>query len=377
MKFDNCDNATQSNKLRALIVGGFIDYQIQLANSLVDKGWEVEVAITRKSIPEDYENCCIDGARMYPIGRGKSKRDPSNIFALREFWKKLREFNPNVVHMQLGGTLTDFSLLPMLRLYPLVTTFHDVNLHRGEESLSRRFYRYWLRRASDHIFVHGDFLKRQMMSEYDVNPDIVHPIPFGEHEVEPFMRCATINREEVEDTVLFFGRIFEYKGLDYLIRTEPIISENIPGVRFVIAGVGEDISRYLNMMIHKERFEVHNYRISYEEGAKLFQECSVVVLPYIDGSQSGIIPTAYAFKKPLVATSIGGIPELIDDGSTGILVPPKEVGSLAEAIIKLLRNKELRLSMGEKGFRKLKEDMSWERIADKTITIYKAAMSHR
>ncbi|NYT11117.1 MAG: glycosyltransferase family 4 protein [Methanomassiliicoccales archaeon] len=377
MTFDYRNNVTESERLRVLIVGGFIDYQIQLANSLVSNGWEVEVAITRKSIPEDYENCYNDGINIYPIGRGKSKRDPSNIFALLEFWSKLRKFNPDVVHMQLGGTFTDFSLLPMLRIYPLVTTFHDVKLHRGEASLRRRFYRYWLRRASDHIFVHGDFLKSQMISEYNVNPDIVHPIAFGEHEVDPFIRNANINQEEVDNTVLFFGRIFEYKGLDYLIKAEPMISEEVPGVRFVIAGVGEDISRYLDMMVHRDRFDVRNYRISYEEGAKLFQECSLVVLPYIDGSQSGIIPTAYAFKKPLVATSIGGIPELIDDGSTGILVPPKEVGTLARAIIKLLRDKELRQSMGEMGFRKLKTDMSWERIADRTITIYNQAMTQR
>ena len=80
-------------------------------------------------------------------------------------------------------------------------------------------------------------------------------------------------------------------------------------------------------------FIVYNYRIPYKEGAELFQRCSVVALPYIDASQSGVIPTAYGFKKPVVVTEVGAIPEIVGDGITGFIVPPRNPEALAEAIV--------------------------------------------
>jgi glycosyltransferase involved in cell wall biosynthesis len=128
------------------------------------------------------------------------------------------------------------------------------------------------------------------------------------------------------------------------------------------------------MMINRDNFIVHNYRIPYKEGAELFQRCSVVVLPYIDASQSGVIPTAYGFKKPVVVTNVGSIPEIVDDGVTGFIVPPKNPEALAEAIIKLLKDEKSRKQMGENAYKKLKTDLSWDNIVEKTIEVYKKAI---
>jgi glycosyltransferase involved in cell wall biosynthesis len=100
-------------------------------------------------------------------------------------------------------------------------------------------------------------------------------------------------------------------------------------------------------------------------------------LPYIEASQSGVIPTAYGFKKPVVVTSAGSIPEIVDDGITGFIVPPKDVNALAEAIIKLLKDRELRRKMGENAYKKLKKDLSWDNIAEKTIQVYKETIGER
>ena len=97
----------------------------------------------------------------------------------------------------------------------------------------------------------------------------------------------------------------------------------------------------------------------------------MVVLPYIEASQSGIIPIAYAFKKPVVVTNVGSIPEVVDDGITGFIVPPKDPDALASAITKLLRDDKLRKEMGESAYRKMEEELSWDKIADKTIEVYR------
>jgi glycosyltransferase involved in cell wall biosynthesis len=255
-----------------------------------------------------------------------------------------------------------------------VATFHDVKLHAGENSWKANFIRYWERKYSDKIIVHGEKLKEQMIEEYNVPEEKVHAIPIGEHEVAPFKKYEREDIKEDGNLILFFGRIYEYKGLEYLIKAEPMITEQVPDTKIFIAGIGEDFKKYERMMINRNNFIVHNYRIPYKEGAELFQRCSVVVLPYIDASQSGVVSTAYGFKKPVVVTNVGGIPEIVDDGVTGFIVPPKNPEALAEAIIKLLKDEKLRKQMGENAYKKLKTDLSWDNIAEKTIEVYKMAI---
>jgi glycosyltransferase involved in cell wall biosynthesis len=174
---------------------------------------------------------------------------------------------------------------------------------------------------------------------------------------------------------MFFGRIWPYKGLEYLIKAEPLVTEVIPKARFIIAGEGENFNRYRSIMIHENRFSVYNEFISNNRTAELFQEAGIVVLPYIDGSQSGVIPQAYAFAKPVITTNVGSLPENVDDGKTGIVVPAKNVKALAEAIIFLMKNQEKRRWMGENAFRKTENELSWKNIARQTIEVYKKALS--
>src|SRR5437763_16035113 len=155
--------------------------------------------------------------------------------------------------------------------------------------------------------------------------------------------------EEDENLILFFGRIWEYKGLEYLIRAEPLISAKVPNARFLIAGEGEDFARYRRMMIHPDRFVVHNEYIPDDRAADYFRRATVVVLPYIEASQSGVIPMAYSAGKPVVATTVGGLPEMVENGRTGCLVAPRDSVQLAEAVTKLLLNPALRHRMGANG----------------------------
>jgi glycosyltransferase involved in cell wall biosynthesis len=174
--------------------------------------------------------------------------------------------------------------------------------------------------------------------------------------------------------VLFFGRIWPYKGLDNLIRAEPWIAQQIPDVRIVIAGQGEDFERYRRLMVHPERFAVLNRHISDAEVATLFRQASVIVLPYIEASQSGVIPIAYTYGKPVVGTTVGGLPEMIDDGVTGFLVPPGNEKRLAAAIIAVLRNDAQRRKMGAAAKQKIERECSPAVIARQTLDVYRAAL---
>src|SRR5512146_668340 len=95
-------------------------------------------------------------------------------------------------------------------------------------------------------------------------------------------------------------------------------------------------------MVHPDRFLVLNDRICDEQRAELFRNASVVVLPYIEASQSGVVPLAYQYGKPVVATHVGGLPEAVENGRTGLVVPPRDERALASAILRLLGDAELR-----------------------------------
>ena len=362
--------------MRIVSFGGFIDYQIQLANALCKKN-TVMLVIPANKLPSEHLGTIDKKVDFHLLGKGKSLYHPTSLLILKDFIKKMNEFKPDVIHLQLGGSIIDFALLPFFKRYPFVATFHDVKLHTGENSWKKNFIRYWERKYSNQIIVHGEKLKEQMIKEYGLPDEKVHAIPIGEHEVAPFKIYERKDLKENGNLILFFGRIWEYKGLEYLIKAEPMITKEVPDAKIIIAGTGEDFKKYEEMMANRDNFIVYNYRIPYKEGAELFQRCSIVALPYIDASQSGVVPTAYGFKKPVVATNVGAIPEIVDDKITGFIVPPKNPEALADAIVKLLKDEKLRKEMGENAYKKLKNDMSWDKIAEKTIEVYEKTIEDK
>ena len=352
------------------------DYTIKLANALSARGEEVTLLLPRESGLAHLD--AIDG-RIDLCLFGEGHLEPGNLQYVWGFYKALRHlrrFKPDVVHIQGGFDHWFGFAAPFLGRYTLVSTFHDAKLHVGSESLRAEFHRWWARRLTREFIVHGQKLREQMVTEYRVPRHKVHVIRHGAADVDPFTRYQREDLKEDGNQVLFFGWIVEYKGLEYLMKAEPMITKEVPGAKIVIAGKG-DFKRYENMMTNKDAFVVHNEFISYEKGAELFQRSSVLVMPYIDGSESGVTALGYGFKKPVVVTDVGSIPEAVEEGKTGFVVPPRDSEALAEAIVKLLKDERLRREMGENGYRKLKEEYSWEKIAEKTIKVYEKALQGR
>jgi glycosyltransferase involved in cell wall biosynthesis len=257
----------------------------------------------------------------------------------------------------------------------LVTTIHDPRHHVGDfvsQKTPQSVMDFGFRRA-DHVIVHGESLKRQVVEQLHLRPEKVHVI----------LRIAIGNRDVIhrsEDdgrTVLFFGRIWEYKGLKYLIQAEPRISRTVPDAKIVIAGEGEDFEPYRRMINGSKRFVVHNRFLSMAERDELFRRASVVVLPYIDASQSGVVPVAYSYGKPVVATNAGALAETVIDGLTGRVVPPRDSAALADAIVELLIDPTRRKAMGAAGRQKLEVEWSPQVVAQRLIEVYRQAIRDR
>jgi glycosyltransferase involved in cell wall biosynthesis len=358
-----------------------LDFTIQFANSL-SKTEEIMIVLPDYLQFEEHLGNINKNINLCIVKNVKhSYLHPLNLFKVFKIIKIVKEFDPDIIHVQSGDLLT-ILISSFLNKSALITTFHDARLHPGwEKEYLLKFIRYWVIKKSKKIFVHGRTSKRILMENYDIPDDKIYSIPIGEHNVAPFKKFVKKNVKE-EKAILFFGWIAPRKGLEYLIEAMPKISKEVPGSKIIIAGKTGDpgsinteyFKKCQNLINNKDNFEIYDEYISYEFGAKLFQRCCVVVLPYVEITQSGVVPVAYSFKKPVVVTDVGALKEVVEDGVTGFVVPPEDSKALAEAIIKILKNEELRRQMGKNAYKKLKTELSWSNITEKIIKVYKLVL---
>ena len=354
-----------------LVSYDFGEYCVRLASALAPMA---DVALLLPSELAGPHLSALDPqVKFAPFAKPRLRQAGQQLRVSFDLMRHLKKFDPDVIHVQ-QGHLWFNTVLPLLRRYPLVLTVHDPRQHLGDhggQKTPQAIMDFGFRRAS-RLIVHAEQSKQVVVRECGTSADIVDVVPHISLGTSP----STIPPDN-GSTILFFGRIWEYKGLEYLIRAEPLISAEIPHARIVIAGTGEDFARYRQMMIHPDRFTVYNEFIPEDRCNELFEQASVVVLPYVEASQSGVIPMAYTFMKPVVATRVGGLPEMVEDGRTGYLVPPRDERSLADAVIRLLRDKSLRRRLGLNGKRKLDAQCAPPVIAQQTFDVYNRALSRR
>lgn len=171
---------------------------------------------------------------------------------------------------------------------------------------------------------------------------------------------------EEEKVLLFFGFVRGYKGLKHLIRAMQRIVNNVEQVKLLIVGdFAGDKEEYLKLIEEygvKDYIEIHDGYIPDQEVEKFFAASDVVVLPYESATQSGIVQIAYGFEKPVIATKVGGLPEVVLDGKTGYIVPPKDSEKLAERITDYFeKNKEMEF---QENIQKEAYKYSWEHMTE-------------
>jgi glycosyltransferase involved in cell wall biosynthesis len=194
-----------------------------------------------------------------------------------------------------------------------------------------------------------------------------------------------LGREGIDDdisgydpgTFLFFGRIHAYKGLRYLLDAGDILHSRGHHFRLIAAGTGSDLEHHRKRIASTAWVELIDRYISAAEVPQLFRRAMGVVLPYIDATQSGVSAMAFAFARPVIATSVGDVPDVVIDRKTGLIIPPRDANSLADAMEKLLVDRPLRDSLATGAARTAKERLSWPRIAEATHDTYcRAITSH-
>jgi glycosyltransferase involved in cell wall biosynthesis len=189
---------------------------------------------------------------------------------------------------------------------------------------------------------------------------------------------------EAEDpTILSVGRLVEKKGMEYLIKAFARIAGEVPEARLEIAGDGPlrpSLERLTSDCGLSARVTLRG-SLPHRAVATSMQNASIVCQPSVtaaDGDSEGLPTTvleAVATAKPLIGTRHGGIPEVVVDGATGFLVPERDVPALANRLLLLLKNAELRKRMGEAGRRRIEEHFDLRKQSRRLEEIYSETIS--
>lgn len=256
----------------------------------------------------------------------KTRLEPTtfNFKVWKTVFYDIKQANPDIIHFISAHPLNILlALIFMSR--KKIFTLHDVEPHPGEKiSTFVKIYNFMVKLLADTIVVHSKMARCQL-GRYEYKGKVL-----------PLCGIKTDVKEVGGDYVLFYGRIKPYKGLDLFIKAAEYVIERNSQIKFVIAGAG-NIDSYMPLIKNKENFVIMNEYISNLKTDKLFRLCRFLVLPYYSATQSGIIPVAYSYNKPVIATSVGAIPEMVDD-KVGFLVEP-DVIQIAEKMILLWDNK--------------------------------------
>ncbi len=214
-------------------------------------------------------------------------------------------------------------------------------------------------RQAERCIILSENLMDEMLKR-GIKPEQIDVIPLGPFRLNTRRKLNPLKRNI--PTLLFFGRIVLYKGLDILLQAYADIRQTHQA-RLVIAGEG-DLKPYQNILRNLPDVEVINQWIPEDEIEELFLKSDLLVLPYTGASQSGVIPIAAALGLPVIATCTGGIPEQIEDGKSGWLVQPGSKGALAAAIVEALNHPALTRQRGEALRMRYESQLfSWEQIA--------------
>jgi len=304
-------------------------------------------------------------------------RDPRLLGTVLEVTRRIRQFAPDVVHVQeFNLAFIGLPVLMLRRKLPVILTVHDPLPHSG--GIDRNGWRFrvvkWFRRNCCRLIVHGTRNRTDLVSFNVATDGRVDVVPHG------ILGRDTIERDAATGdvhTFLFFGRIEEYKGLKYLLDAGDILARRGRVFRILIAGTGSDLARHRRRIAAAPWVSLEDRYIPADDVPALFRRALAVVLPYTDGTQSGVVAMAFAYSRPVIATDVGDVPEVVIDGESGRIVPSRDAVTLADAMDDLMRDRRLRDALAAGAAQTAQHVLSWGSIAAITQDVYQRALRSR
>ena len=253
---------------------------------------------------------------------------------------------------------------------PFVLGYHFPSMIKGKilpdilikiyESL---FLRFMLNKAKV-IICSSEFIGKSFLKNYS------HKIVTITQGIDT--RLFIPKETNVRNEIIFVGNFYvEYKGLFYLLQALRFVKDHIKEIKLKI--VGEGNYKYYHSLCKKigiNRFVEFKGRLFGKNLVGEYQTSNLLVLPSISDNFPSVCLEAMACKIPVIGTAVGAVKDIIDDGKSGILVPPRDEKALANAIIRILRDKKLADSLEQKGYRKIQDNFNWDDRARMTKEVF-------
>jgi D-inositol-3-phosphate glycosyltransferase len=399
----SCSSANSSSvigqetlRIALLTGGGDKPYALGMATALTSKGVFVDfIGSDDLNVPAVVDNL---GVRFFNL-RGDQSPEASSLRKIARvtvyYWRLLRyavAAKPQVFHILWNNKFELFDRTLLMLYYELlgkkvVLTLHNVNAGKRDlnDSWLNRFSLKIQYGLSDHIFAHTERMKNELIRDFSVPNEKVSVVPFGINNTVPNTSLTTLKAKQQlgvsssDKTILFFGNIAPYKGLECLIAAFTELSVKDESCRLIIVGRPKGSEDYWNQ-IHqaiaaspiRDRITERIEYIPDEETELFFKAADVLVLPYTRIFQSGVLFLGYSFGLPVIAADVGTLKEDIIEGKTGFTFKPQNSSDLASVISKyfeseLFRNLENRRSE-IKAY--ANERYSWDKVAAITTKVY-------
>ncbi|MDN5372949.1 MAG: hypothetical protein PWR19_1995 [Carnobacterium sp.] len=288
----------------------------------------------------------------------------------------------NKILEELKGWEIDVVYTPMItfwtkninQLFPRaksIVVLHDPKPHSNDKNKRalQLFGETAVLKKADAIIVLSNIFKDFVAEKYN-KVGKVFQIPHGPLNIykDSLDKVTTVKYDPTKTNFLFFGTISKYKGIGVLAEAYKIVSQTEKNVTLTIAGSG-DFTEYESMYQNLPNVQIYNRWILNEEVESFFiGENLIAVLPYLDATQSGVIPVGVSYAVPIIASASGGLIEQLKDYNTGVLVEPNNAIALAEQMITLANNPEKRLEMKEQA-EKNSQKNNWTQATKKVLNI--------
>jgi glycosyltransferase involved in cell wall biosynthesis len=376
--------------------GGDRPYVYGLATELVSKHAAVDlIGSDHVDYPEFHGHASMNFLNL----RGDQSPDSSladKVSRVAKYYAKLIRYaltaKPRIFHILWNNKFELFDRTLLMVFYKLlgkriVLTVHNVNAGR-RDSKDTFVNRLTLRiqyRLADHIFVHTKKMKLELREEFGVQEGRVTVIPFGINNSVPNTSLTSsaarqkLGIQSHEKTILFFGSINPYKGLEYIVAAFQQLLAWDGDYRLFIVGRPNNCESYWAGIQEASRSEVEKGRITIranyvpdEETELYFKAADVFVLPYRHIYQSGVLFLGYSFGLPVIAADVGALREEIVEGKTGFVFKPEDSAALAATIERYFASDLFaNLSGRRQGIRDFaSERHSWDEVGRLTMNVY-------
>ena len=320
--------------------GGIAHHVYWVTQALLSRGHQIQVISFRKLYPAPFfpGTSEFDTSRLKLDSGALQILTPLNPFSWLRAVNRLKDFLPDLVLIQwwqpffglLVGALSRWCHKNAIRC---VIECHNVFPHETTP-LDRPLLRFALSRA-DCLIVHSNNDRRDLLNLVPGKPVSVTSLPLP-REFAASTQCTRNGR-----TILFFGKVRKYKGLEVLLKAMPIVLEKLDCRLIVMGEFYDSIDRYQQMISElqiEDHVRVDNRYIPNEEVPNIFAEADVLVLPYVSASQSGVARIALLNGMPIISSTAGGLSETVIENVNGLLFPCGDSKALAERIITFFEN---------------------------------------